>query len=660
MKNRILAVAALGAVGVVVPSAFGQVWAVQPALQRIIMVDPATGTIVNSFPAPDALAPIHREIGLSIAEADTTLLYHNSGISTTTLYRLSPINGAVLSVEAKDGWPVDGLSWQQAPAGPAFVYTSHYGSDVHRAIAYGGGDTFGWQGVGTPRGGLGGDGHGREFLIAPFLGGMIYEYAPFASGVNVNSFAAPTAGFALEGLAFDGVSLYVGDTAGNLFTLNPNTGAVLNMVTVAGGGLYGLAAIVHFDVDCQPGDVIEGEFEGGAGCGIPIDVFNGGCNSVPEVFSSIDCGQTVCGTAAFDGQTRDTDWYQVCVSQPTSITWYLDESEFDWVIFILDDACPPTTIFASNSGPSGDSGYVTFSCLPPGCYNLVVAPDFTLPRVCPSQYRARLECVDCVVECELTDIIEREFQTTGGCGVPNDTFNGSCNSVPVPLYSPIQCGDVICGTAEFNGAIRDTDWYLLCLAATTNVTWTVLEAEFDWVAFIIDDLCPPTILASATGTAPIPGSVTACLPAGCYALFVAPQFTTQRACPSDYRVQVTCTRGVCQGGADCNENKIDDAADIAAGTSRDCFDAAAAPGTAGGPNGIPDECECVADWNRDGVANSTDVSDFINTYFADQASGGVNADIDCNGVSNSTDVSEFINTFFAAQGGQLPFAGCTV
>jgi hypothetical protein len=111
---------------------------------------------------------------------------------------------------------------------------------------------------------------------------------------------------------------------------------------------------------------------------------------------------------------------------------------------------------------------------------------------------------------------------------------------------------------------------------------------------------------------------------------------------------------------DCNANGVNDAQDIAAGTSRDCFNAAAAPGTAGGPDGVPDECECLADWDRNGVANSTDVSELINTFFADQAGGTTFADIDCNGVSNSTDVSEFINVFFAAQAGQLPFAGCAI
>ena len=154
-------------------------------------------------------------------------------------------------------------------------------------------------------------------------------------------------------------------------------------------------------------------------------------------------------------------------------------------------------------------------------------------------------------------------------------------------------------------------------------------------------------------------------PTGFTPLVNGNEVTCQMACATGTPTPVingtslsfTCGGG---GGGDCNDNGVPDDQDIASGTSRDCFSASAAPGVAGGPNGVPDECECVADWDRNGVANSTDVSELINTFFADQAGAGTNADIDCNGVSNSTDVSEFINIFFAAQAGQLPFAGCTI
>jgi hypothetical protein len=55
---------------------------------------------------------------------------------------------------------------------------------------------------------------------------------------------------------------------------------------------------------------------------------------------------------------------------------------------------------------------------------------------------------------------------------------------------------------------------------------------------------------------------------------------------------------------------------------------------------------CPADVNCDRVANSTDVSDFINAWFDDQAAGTLVTDWDNNGVVNSTDVSAFINSWF--------------
>jgi hypothetical protein len=63
---------------------------------------------------------------------------------------------------------------------------------------------------------------------------------------------------------------------------------------------------------------------------------------------------------------------------------------------------------------------------------------------------------------------------------------------------------------------------------------------------------------------------------------------------------------------------------------------------------------CPADWNHDGTVNSTDVSDFINDWFADQANGTLVTDFNHDGVSNSTDVSDFINGWFEAVGGGCP------
>jgi len=71
---------------------------------------------------------------------------------------------------------------------------------------------------------------------------------------------------------------------------------------------------------------------------------------------------------------------------------------------------------------------------------------------------------------------------------------------------------------------------------------------------------------------------------------------------------------------------------------------------ASGPTGLfllhVDFTCCTADWDGNGVVNSTDVSAFINDWFADQVNGTLFTDFDDNGVVNSTDVSMFINAWF--------------
>jgi hypothetical protein len=64
-------------------------------------------------------------------------------------------------------------------------------------------------------------------------------------------------------------------------------------------------------IDCADGATAEGEavcFEGF------VDDFNGGCNSVPDVWGTIAMGETVCGTSGTyltdaGGNSRDTDWF---------------------------------------------------------------------------------------------------------------------------------------------------------------------------------------------------------------------------------------------------------------------------------------------------------------------------------------------------------------
>lgn len=81
---------------------------------------------------------------------------------------------------------------------------------------------------------------------------------------------------------------------------------------------------------------------------------------------------------------------------------------------------------------------------------------------------------------------------------------------------------------------------------------------------------------------------------------------------------------------DCNGNGIDDAEDIAGGTSEDA-----------NGNGIPDECECLGDLDDDGFRNVTDFTLFADAYNSQIGDPNYNPDGDLNGDGfiNVTDFS---------------------
>jgi len=102
-------------------------------------------------------------------------------------------------------------------------------------------------------------------------------------------------------------------------------------------GAYNLtvSAGISCDVNCSD---TEGE-----PCGTDT---NGGCNSTPNVFGALSCGDTVCGNAWADASSRDTEWYQVSASG--DITWSCD-AELPVNIFILNNNCAAITLLAQGT-----------------------------------------------------------------------------------------------------------------------------------------------------------------------------------------------------------------------------------------------------------------------------------------------------------------------
>ena len=83
---------------------------------------------------------------------------------------------------------------------------------------------------------------------------------------------------------------------------------------------------------------------------------NGGCNSVPAVFTPLDVGETVYGLAWATNGTRDTDWYRFTLTRASKVTWTA-QAEFPLLIFLMDGTpsgsgqCPQSLYTYASGAP---------------------------------------------------------------------------------------------------------------------------------------------------------------------------------------------------------------------------------------------------------------------------------------------------------------------
>ena len=74
---------------------------------------------------------------------------------------------------------------------------------------------------------------------------------------------------------------------------------------------------------------------------------------------------------------------------------------------------------------------------------------------------------NCCLDCPATSIPEGET-----CG---DDVNGGCN-MATPYFTPIACGDTVCGTAWMVGGTRDTDWFTIDITTPGIYTFTAITS----------------------------------------------------------------------------------------------------------------------------------------------------------------------------------------
>jgi hypothetical protein len=204
------------------------------------------------------------------------------------------------------------------------------------------------------------------------------------------------------------------------------------------------------------------------------DHVNGGCNSSPPVFRTISCNDTICGTcftfyyASYN--RRDTDWYQLITTEPTSFTWEV-EANFLVQTYVMDGSYGCNSL-APIGGAIADScglAKIVTGCVPPGTYWFYVSPQVFTGIPQPKPYRAILTCTSCesINPCEDAQIIQCPQTIQGNNGTGNDYWavypqcGGYFETGPEKIYRiPIPNDETIL-TAALSGMSADLDILLL-------------------------------------------------------------------------------------------------------------------------------------------------------------------------------------------------------
>ncbi len=346
-----------------------------------------------------------------------------------------------------------------------------------------------------------------------------------------------------------------------------------------------------------PGDIVEGEPDCGPAY---IDTFNGGCNSTPPVFSAIQCGQTVAGKygtflSATGGSTRDTDFYEFTITTTSDVRWTATGDAVTRV-FIFNGACPAVSL-GTTSAAACAPATVSLTGLAPGTYYAWVGTDVFTGVPCGSRYRATLETSTCCSSIPPQPGDIREGEPTCGAGYIDST-NGGCNSVP-NVFGSVRCGETIAGTfGTFLNAAgvqnRDTDWFTFVVDQPASVTWQAQVETQSFIA-IVNDICPTTVIASASSPAPCgTATVTANLAPGTYRAFIATSVFTGVPCGTRYRATLRSS-----------------------------------------------PCGCPSDFNHDGIVDFFDYLDFVQAFSAQAPSSDFNND----GVIDFFDYLDFVQAF---------------
>ena len=123
---------------------------------------------------------------------------------------------------------------------------------------------------------------------------------------------------------------------------------------------------------------------------------NDGPNGDPEVYDTIDCGVTVCGTTWADGGTRDTDFYELLLLAPSIITIQGDAESFDPVLIFTDEAI--NVLASANNTGFCESETLVTNCVDAGTYYVFIAHNGFEGVPDEQGYALTVTCAPCEIQ----------------------------------------------------------------------------------------------------------------------------------------------------------------------------------------------------------------------------------------------------------------------
>jgi hypothetical protein len=264
---------------------------------------------------------------------------------------------------------------------------------------------------------------------------------------------------------------------GAVLTATLNPGATYFIGVDGSAGASG-AYVINVDEGTPPPpcddskiEIPKGAVPAGEACGEDED---GGCFDGPEFHQEVSDGDAIIGTITYDLEFREFDMYELNLATDGILSVTVNAPFPVLMAMIAQDVpgsgiCPDTTDgipVAVVTGPSDPCSPITMETPPlvAGTHWFLVTCDFAAQE---------LTCGDgensYVMEVAVGEIVECDSIPVPGGSVDEGepcvdsspyTVNGGCNSDP-PVFGDMNLGEPVHGNAWWDGATRDTDWYLI-------------------------------------------------------------------------------------------------------------------------------------------------------------------------------------------------------